>query len=53
MSGYTPTNRVNGPKLKQRTYRTTCKICRFAIYEGERTVWLTSPMGVSHKRCAS
>lgn len=34
---------------------TVCKLCRYSVYEGEPTVWLTTPpwMGVSHRVCAA
>lgn len=45
-------NRVNGSKRPQRRYATTCKICLMGIYDGDVTVWLTCPMGLSHEGCA-
>lgn len=32
--------------------RTVCKICLSVILVGQETVWLTKPMGLSHKACA-
>jgi hypothetical protein len=45
-------NRINGPKRAPRRYATTCKICNMSVFDGDETVWLTSPMGISHKTCA-
>lgn len=52
MKTFTP-NRVGGPKRVARRYVTHCKICCMGIYDGDVTVWLTSPMGLSHRGCTS
>lgn len=51
MKAFTP-NRVGGPKRVPRRYFTQCKICRMGIYEKDVTVWLSSPLGLSHQECA-
>jgi hypothetical protein len=48
-SAYTESRRAK----TARRYRTHCKICRKAIFTDEVTVWLMSPMGLSHKGCAA
>jgi hypothetical protein len=30
-----------------------CKICRRGIYHGQDVVWLTDPLGLSHRDCAA
>lgn len=39
----------NGPV---RAYRTHCKLGKHAVYDGDLTVWLTNPMGLSCQPCA-
>ena len=48
-SAYTENRRAK----TARKYVSQCKKCKFAIYEDEARVWLTSPMGLSHKECPS
>ncbi len=31
--------------------RTYCSTCERPIFEGDATVWQTSPMGLSHEEC--
>lgn len=45
-------SRINGASFTDQR-RTTCKICTFSLLIGEPAVWLTSPMGLSHKACAA
>lgn len=42
---------VSGPMNDQRI--TVCKICLFSILVGQPKVWLTDPMGLSHKACTA
>lgn len=33
---------------------TNCKICKLGIFDGQPTVWLTTPlMGLAHRECAN
>lgn len=50
MSGPKPTIR---PSHAKSNLLTNCKFCRAGIYRGrDEYVWLTKPMGYSHKSCA-
>jgi hypothetical protein len=41
-----------GPNKAPKSYRTHCKIGKHPVYDGDPTVWLTNPMGISCKPCA-
>lgn len=52
----TTIHRLTGPTRPGKTgdqCRTVCKLCRYALLHGEAAVWLTKPMGLSHKTCAA
>lgn len=49
---FTPTTKTKSQHKTRRKVRTQCKICRQPIFEGDSAAWLTSPMGLSHTRCA-
>lgn len=44
-------SKLNGASFSDQR-RTTCKICLCSILTGQPAVWLTKPMGLSHKACA-
>jgi hypothetical protein len=37
-------------RLRVRSY---CSTCKRPIFETDKAVWLTSPMGLSHEECPS
>ena len=46
----------SGHKRKdvRRQYVTTCKVCTWAVFAGDATVWSsTTPIGISHAACVA
>jgi hypothetical protein len=44
--------RRNGGVKTLPVHLTDCKLCKLPIFRGQETVWLSKPMGLSHKECA-
>lgn len=49
--GFTPQITKRQTKARKRV-RSHCSTCKRPIFEGDATVWLTKPMGLSHEECA-